>query len=118
MECAVVPELLSSQVEIAAVARDLGFVLPPFFDPQLDNPIDEKAAAPYAGVTRRTLQAMRQTGDGPPFMQLTAGKKGRGKITYTVRTILLWRQSKVRRSTSESKAIHDAKPAAKRKAVR
>ena len=34
--------------------------------------IDEQAAAAFLNVTRRTVQEMRQRGDGPPYVRLSA----------------------------------------------
>ena len=34
--------------------------------------IDEQAAAVFLDLTRRTVQEMRQRGDGPPYVRLSA----------------------------------------------
>lgn len=93
------PSPLTPQSVIDAIHRDQGIVISPFYDQALDRPLTEREAALHCGLTYRTLQMLRQTGSGPAFIKLTAGPRGR--IGYTLRSIILWRQARLRRSTSE-----------------
>ena len=53
------------------------------------------AAAAYIGSTKSTLEKMRVSGDGPPFMKL-----GR-VVVYDTSDIDSWLASRRRRSTSD-----------------
>ena len=85
---------------IEQVLRDQGIRLPDGYDPHFDNPIGEVDAAAVAGLSHRTLQEARRTGNGPPYLQLTPGEKG--KVGYTRRGLIVWRQHRIRRSTAEA----------------
>ena len=58
--------------------------------------IDEKAAATFLGVTDRTMQAMRQRGDGPHFVRISSRC-----VKYTRFILKGWYDTRVRSSTSD-----------------
>jgi hypothetical protein len=83
-------------------------VVSPNFDVELDRPLDEKAAAEFCSLSHRTLQQLRQRGDGPAFFKLTSGPCG--TVRYSRRALLQWIQSRLRRSTAEAVAISPKAP--------
>jgi len=54
-------------------------------------------AAVYTGLAASTLNKLRLTGGGPPFLKLTARR-----VAYDVRDLDSWMSSKRRCSTSDS----------------
>ena len=58
--------------------------------------IDEKAAADFIGVTDRTMQAMRQRGDGPRYVVISSRC-----LRYTRFGLRSWSESRMRSSTSD-----------------
>lgn len=50
-------------------------------------------------ISRRTLERMRLTGDGPPFMKIGSGKRSR--VLYKHADIADWLEGRLFRSTSE-----------------
>ncbi len=50
-------------------------------------------------ISRRTLERMRLTGDGPPFMKIGSGKRSR--VLYKQSHITEWLENRIYRSTSE-----------------
>ena len=71
-------------------------------DPVVQNPdywlslITEKPAADYLDVTTRTMQTMRQRGDGPRYRRISARC-----IRYTRADLKAWADSRMRTSTSD-----------------
>lgn len=73
-------------------------------DPQdiLDNPgywhslIDEKVAAEFCGLTDRTLQAYRQRGGGPKYVQVSVRC-----IRYRRINLREWAEARMRTGTSD-----------------
>ena len=65
--------------------------------------IDEKAAADFLKVTTRTMQSLRQRGEGPRFMRLSARC-----IRYTRADLKAWAEEHMRASTSDSGPNGDA----------
>ena len=57
--------------------------------------IDEQAAAVFLDLTRRTVQEMRQRGDGPPFCRLSARC-----IRYTRARLKEYADERLRTSTT------------------
>lgn len=57
--------------------------------------IDERGAAKHLGLSTRTLQRLRVTGDGPAFAKLGAS------VRYRVADLETWVASRVVGSTSE-----------------
>ena len=53
-------------------------------------------AAVYLGLAESTLNKLRMTGDGPPFLKLTARR-----VAYDVRDLDSWMASRRRCSTSD-----------------
>ena len=67
--------------------------------PATDTPtryLDEPAAAAYLGLSPRTLQVWRRTGDGPPYSRLS-----QRCIRYDTRTLDRWMVERIRTSTSD-----------------
>ncbi len=58
--------------------------------------IAETDAADFLDLTPRSLQVMRQRGDGPPFFRLSARC-----VKYTRLSCKAWYDSRVRSSTSD-----------------
>ena len=58
--------------------------------------IDEQAAAAFLNVTRRTVQGMRQCGDGPAYIRLSSRC-----IRYTRRLLKEYADKRLRTSTSD-----------------
>lgn len=50
-------------------------------------------------ISRRTLERMRVTGEGPPFMKAGAGKRSR--VLYKQSDVTGWLESNTYNSTSE-----------------
>lgn len=58
-----------------------------------------RAAAEYVGLSHRTLEAYRVTGEGPPFIK--HGGHGSGLVLYAPADLDAWIDSRRRRSTSD-----------------
>ncbi len=58
--------------------------------------VDEKAAAEFLGLTTRSMQAMRQRGDGPRFIRMSSRC-----IRYTRTRLKAYADARVRSSTSD-----------------
>ncbi len=58
-------------------------------------------AAQLLKLSNRTLERMRVTGDGPPFMKAGSGKRSR--VLYKQSDIIGWLESNIYQSTSEYK---------------
>ncbi len=69
---------------------------------EIDDPafwyelIPETEAADFLDLTPRSMQAMRQRGDGPPFFRLSARC-----VKYTRYRLKRWYDARVRKSTSD-----------------
>lgn len=61
--------------------------------------VDERGAAEIVGLSAKTLQNKRVSGDGPPYVKLSPGK--RGAVRYRVSDLESWLAGKVVHSTSE-----------------
>ncbi len=59
--------------------------------------IPETEAADFLDLTPRSMQAMRQRGDGPPYFRLSARS-----VKYTRFRLKRWYDSRLRSSTSDS----------------
>lgn len=57
----------------------------------------EAHAADFLGMSRRTLQNMRQTGDGPAFVKLSARRVG-----YSLSSLKAWVAVRSVRSTAQA----------------
>jgi excisionase family DNA binding protein len=57
---------------------------------------DEHEAAKYVGLSVRTLQEKRRTGEGPVYLKLGS------RVRYRRRALDVWLDSKERRRTSET----------------
>lgn len=58
--------------------------------------VDEKVAAEFLDLTNRTMQSLRQTSAGPPFVRLSARA-----IKYRRIDLKTWTESLLRKSTSD-----------------
>ena len=58
--------------------------------------VDEKVAAEFLKVTPRSMQAMRQRGDGPHFVRISSRC-----VKYTRFILKGWYDARVRSSTSD-----------------
>ena len=58
--------------------------------------IDEKAAAAFLGLKVRTVQGMRQSGDGPRFIRISSRC-----IRYTRALLKAYTDARLRKSTSD-----------------
>ncbi len=58
--------------------------------------VDERAAADFLDLTTRSMQGMRQRGDGPRFIRISARC-----IRYTRALLKAWSDARVRSSTSD-----------------
>ena len=58
--------------------------------------VDEKAAAEFLGLTTRSMQAMRQRGDGPRFIRMSSRC-----IRYTRAVLKSYADARIRKSTSD-----------------
>ena len=58
--------------------------------------VDEKAAAEFLDLTDRTMQAMRQRGDGPKYVVISSRC-----LRYTREILRSWANSRLRSSTSD-----------------
>ena len=58
--------------------------------------IDEQAAADFLDLTRRTVQQMRQSGDGPAYIRLSSRC-----IRYTRRLLKKYADERLRTSTAD-----------------
>ena len=65
--------------------------------------IDEHAAAAFSGLTHRTMQLMRQRGDGPRFVRLSARC-----IRYRRVDLKAWAEARLRTSTADPGPDGDA----------
>ena len=65
--------------------------------PTEDALFTESAAAHRMGVSPRTLQKWRITGEGPPFVRLSSRC-----IRYRLQDMADWTQGRLRRSTSQT----------------
>lgn len=70
----------------------------PWWDSEMHDLLDTKAAAPRIGVTAGTLENWRVQGVGPKFIK-TPGK--RGKVLYDPADIEAWKAERRFSSTSE-----------------
>lgn len=68
---------------------------PQFLDPDLL--LSEAQASELFGVTPRALQAWRTRGGGPPFVRISSRC-----VRYRRRDLLLFAESRLRRSTSDT----------------
>lgn len=50
----------------------------------------------------RTIERMRQTGEGPPFVRVSGGRR-RGRVAYRPSQVEAWLQGRELRSTSEAR---------------
>ncbi|MCG4260281.1 helix-turn-helix domain-containing protein [Acetobacter senegalensis] len=57
----------------------------------------EAQAADFLGMSRRTLQNMRQTGDGPAFVKISARRVG-----YSLSSLKTWVASRSVQSTAQA----------------
>lgn len=57
----------------------------------------EAQAAHFLGISRRTLQNMRHTGDGPAFVKISARRVG-----YSLSTLKAWIAARSVRSTAQA----------------
>ncbi len=64
-----------------------------------DRYVETPKAAKITKYTQGTLNKLRVTGGGPPFIRL--GGKKRGKVIYDTLDLHAWMQSRKRTSTSE-----------------
>ena len=74
-------------------ARDRARAQPPGLPPPL---LDEAEAARFLSLTRRTLQAWRLRGLGPPHVRIS-----RRAIRYRVEDLVTYVEGRVRSSTTE-----------------
>ena len=58
--------------------------------------VDEKVAAAFLGVVDRTMQTMRQRGDGPPYVVISARC-----IRYRRIGLKAWADARMRTSTAD-----------------
>ena len=58
--------------------------------------IDERVAAAFLDVTPRSMQKWRQTGEGPPFIEISSRCK-----KYTRHRCWLWYVARLRSSTND-----------------
>ena len=58
--------------------------------------VDERAAAEFLGLTTRSMQAMRQRGDGPRFIRMSSRC-----IRYTRALLKSHADARMRKSTSD-----------------
>ena len=58
--------------------------------------VDEKAAASFLDMTPRSMQAMRQRGDGPQFIRISSRC-----IRYTRALLKSYADARMRKSTSD-----------------
>ena len=86
--------------EATAAAPGIGHNGPPS---EINDPgfwhelISETEAAEFLDLTPRSMQAMRQRGDGPPFSRLSARC-----VKYTRFRCKRWYDARMRSSTSDS----------------
>ena len=64
--------------------------------------LKEREVATLFGVSVRTVQDWRQSGDGPPFLKLTNRK--RGAVRYDPRDVLAYVRKRRVKKTAESPA--------------
>jgi len=64
--------------------------------PAAQHFMNEKEVANYSGLSVRTIQRLRMTGEGPAYRRL-----GRRRVAYLRSDIDAWVHSRVYRSTSE-----------------
>ena len=65
--------------------------------------IDERAAGAFLGLTDRTMQAMRQRGDGPQYVVISARC-----LRYRRIGLRAWADARMRSSTSDPGPAKDA----------
>ncbi|HVS63278.1 MAG TPA: helix-turn-helix domain-containing protein [Thermoanaerobaculia bacterium] len=71
--------------------------------------VDTPRAAEVLDVSRRTLEAWRVRGGGPPYVVLSATGR-RGAVRYRLDELLAWADGQARRSTSDLGAEARAAP--------
>ena len=69
--------------------------------------IDEKVAAKFAGLSVRTMQSLRQSGEGPKFIRLSPRC-----VRYRRSDIGSWAEAKLVSSTSDPGLSADPQPEA------
>jgi predicted DNA-binding transcriptional regulator AlpA len=66
-----------------------------------ENLLTTRQLADRLSTSTRTLERMRQTGDGPPFVRVSSGAR-RGRVAYRQSQIEDWLKSRELRSTSQT----------------
>lgn len=65
-----------------------------------ETPLKTTEAANHVGLSRRTLEKLRRTGDGPPFLKI-----GRS-VRYRPSDLARWLSAQQRTSTSDLPPTH------------
>ena len=61
-----------------------------------------RQVAQLLSTSTRTIERMRQTGDGPPFVRVSGGWR-RGRVAYRQSAVDAWLKSRELRSTSDTR---------------
>ncbi len=77
-------------------ARDTSGAVPPDSPDYWNTLVDEKVAAAFLGLTVRTVQGLRQRGDGPRFIRISSRC-----IRYTRTLLKAYADARMRSSTSD-----------------
>ena len=85
-----------SPVRDNLAARDTSGADPPDGPDYWNTLVDEKVAAAFLGLTVRTVQGLRQRGDGPRYIRVSSRC-----IRYTRTLLKVWADSRLRSSTSD-----------------
>jgi predicted DNA-binding transcriptional regulator YafY len=67
----------------------------------MEELLTSRQLAERLSTSTRTLERMRQTGDGPPFVRASAGRR-RGRVLYRSSRVEAWLKSRELRSTSDA----------------
>ena len=81
---------------VAKIGHNSGDPTPPEDIDYWHSLIDEKTAAEFLGLTDRTMQAMRQRGDGPRYVFIS-----RRCLRYRRIGLRTWADARMRSSTSD-----------------
>ena len=63
--------------------------------------MSEREAARRLDLSIRSMQRLRETGEGPPFYKISAGHM-KGRVAYREEDLAAWLEGRRRTSTSES----------------
>lgn len=80
------------EVQVAIITKAAQSTLP------APEYVDEVYIAAAIGLSRKTLQDWRYRGGGPPFIKLSAKKRGR--VRYHLPTVMTWLNSQQHFNTS------------------